>query len=47
MRRIYNEGLAKLTSDSFESEEAKAEWQRWVEDLTPRDLRIVSDSSWQ
>jgi hypothetical protein len=43
MRNTYKEGLAKLNSNSFESKEAKAEWQRFVEELTPEEIALVTN----
>ena len=47
MRKTYQDGLAKLNSNTFESKEAKAEWQEFVDGLTEKELAIVTDEHWQ
>jgi hypothetical protein len=47
MRTTYSDGLAKLKSNSFESKEAKKEWQEFVGSLTPDELGIVTAQHWE
>jgi hypothetical protein len=46
MRKTYQEGLAKLINNTFESKEAKVEWQQFVDSLTPDEMAIVRDENW-
>jgi hypothetical protein len=46
MRNTYREGLAKLNCNSFESKEAKAEWQSFVDELTPEEMALVTNEHW-
>jgi len=47
MRDTYIEGKAKLEKGTFESKEAKAEWQDWVKELSKEELQIVSRDNWE
>jgi hypothetical protein len=46
MRNTYKEGLAKLNNNSFESKEAKAEWQTFMDELTLEEMALVTDEHW-
>ncbi|KAG9384494.1 hypothetical protein A1F94_004041 [Pyrenophora tritici-repentis] len=43
--RIY--GSAKLNNNDFESKEAKREFEKFVEELTPNEMKVVTDNDWQ
>ncbi|KAG9384346.1 Dimer-Tnp-hAT domain containing protein [Pyrenophora tritici-repentis] len=43
--RIY--GSAKLNNNDFESKEAKREFEKFVEELTPDEMKVVTDNDWQ
>jgi hypothetical protein len=47
MRNTYQEGLAKLNGNCFSSKQDKEEWQRFVDELSPDELAMVSDSQWK
>ena len=47
IRNTYQEGLAKLQSNSFESKEAKIEWQEFVDSLTPEELAAATAKEWR
>ena len=46
MRRTYNEGLHKLKTNTFKSKEAKEEWQRFRDKMSPEELAVVTDEHW-
>ncbi|RMZ71905.1 hypothetical protein GMOD_00009263 [Pyrenophora seminiperda CCB06] len=46
MRKTYEEGLANLNDNSFESKEAKNEWEEFVDKLTPEELSMVTNKTW-
>ncbi|KAI0568676.1 hypothetical protein TUN199_11550, partial [Pyrenophora tritici-repentis] len=47
LRKTYQEGLAKLNNNDFESKEAKREFEKFVEELTPDEMKVVTDNDWQ
>ncbi|KAI0573131.1 hypothetical protein TUN199_10205 [Pyrenophora tritici-repentis] len=47
MRETYSDGLAKLQSNSFDSKQAKKEWQAFVAQLEPSELTMVQDKDWR
>ncbi|KAF7448606.1 hypothetical protein A1F99_079700 [Pyrenophora tritici-repentis] len=47
LRKTYQEGLAKLNNNDFESKEAKREFEKFVEELTPNEMKVVTDNDWQ
>ena len=47
MRRTYNNGLQKLQDNSFESKEAKKEWEQWRDGMTPEELSMVTSEDWE
>ena len=46
-RNEYREGLQKLNTNSFESQAAKEEWEKFRDSLSPNILAMVSAPSWQ
>ncbi|KAG9388532.1 hypothetical protein A1F94_001424 [Pyrenophora tritici-repentis] len=46
LRKTYQEGLAKLNNNDFESKEAKREFEKFVEELTPDEMKVVTDNDW-
>ncbi|EFQ94329.1 hypothetical protein PTT_08021 [Pyrenophora teres f. teres 0-1] len=47
LRNTYSEGLLKLNTNTFESSEAKKEFEEFVEGLTAEELQLVTDDEWQ
>jgi len=47
MRRTYAEGLVKLNTNTFETKEAKSEWQDFVDSLSQEDMALVTAESWE
>ncbi|KNG52895.1 hypothetical protein TW65_09277, partial [Stemphylium lycopersici] len=47
MRRTYHDGLQKLKDNSFDSKEAKEEWQHFRDGLTPEELAVVTNKDWK
>jgi hypothetical protein len=47
MHRTYQDGLAKLNTNSFENKQAKDEWLAFVEGLSPDELKMVQMKSFQ
>ncbi|EFQ95327.1 hypothetical protein PTT_06714 [Pyrenophora teres f. teres 0-1] len=46
-RKELQEGLLKLNTNTFESSEAKKEFEEFVEGLTAEELQLVTDDEWQ
>ena len=47
MRDEYRRGLKKLKTNSFETPAAKAEWEKFRDDLSPKTLAVVTSKDWQ
>ena len=47
IRKEYLRGLAKLNNNAFESEQARDEWLKFCENLSPEEKELAIDSSWQ
>lgn len=46
LRKEYLRGLAKLNNNAFESEQARDEWLKFCESLSPEEKELATDSSW-
>ncbi|KAF2022812.1 hypothetical protein EK21DRAFT_82333, partial [Setomelanomma holmii] len=46
-REVYKDSLDKLKHNSFESKEAKLEWQNFVGQLTSKELAMVEAAQWE
>jgi hypothetical protein len=47
MRDEYRRGLKKLKTNSFETPAAKAEWEKFRDDMSPKTLAVVTSKDWQ
>lgn len=46
-RKIYEDGLHKLKTNSFADQQEKTEWEDFRDSLTPEELATVSSEQWQ
>lgn len=46
LRKEYLRGLAKLNNNAFESPQARDEWLKFCESLSPEEKELARDNSW-